>query len=131
MNHRHGGAKHHFCDTEHRDAWFRATGHYKAMSVVGHDARVVAVAESNVAHPRRKATHVRCAYCGAVIPQAVMNHRHGGAKRHFCNREHRDLWQKQSGFYAAISAKGRAARAAAVASSNAEQPRRKASRAVH
>ncbi len=121
-------AKHHFCNRDHAIAWQRQTGHYKAMSVSGHDQRVAAVTASNAAHPRKPRTLVHCAYCDKVIPPAVLARRgRRPAQRHFCDDDCRKAWEKQSGYYQKISAKGKATRSAAIAESNRAKPRRRKS----
>jgi hypothetical protein len=119
-------AKHHFCNREHAIAWQRQTGHYKAMSDAGREARGAAVTTSNAQHPRKPRTLVHCALCDKVIPPAVLKRRGGRpAQRHFCDKECRKAWEKRRGYYSKISAKGKAARNVAVAESNKEKPRRK------
>lgn len=45
--------EHNFCSKDCVHDWQRATGHYKAMSEKGRDARIAAVAKSNSEQPRR------------------------------------------------------------------------------
>jgi len=119
-------AKHHFCNRDCLTAWQRQTGHYKAMSVAGKEARGAAVTTSNAQHPRKLRTLVHCAFCDKTIPPAVLARRGGRpAKRHFCNDDCRKAWEKQSGHYQKISAKGKAARSVAIAESNRAKPRRR------
>ncbi len=54
MARRRRNAKHYFCNTEHRNAWWKQTGHFKAMSEIGKPARSAAVTQSNHEKPRRK-----------------------------------------------------------------------------
>jgi RNA polymerase-binding transcription factor DksA len=50
-----GSAKptHSFCNRDCQTEWQKATGHFKHMSEVGKEKRVVAVRASNKVHPRR------------------------------------------------------------------------------
>ena len=69
-----------------------------------------------------------CAFCNKELPENTRQRRHrtqDDTRPLCCNREHEVERRKQAGMYKAMSLAGRAARSAAVATSNREKPRRK------